>query len=291
MPPSFAGGGEILYTSNATTLSNLAAGTTGMYLKSNGTAAPTWQRISLSSASEVMNVLPIANGGTNSGLALSGSSIMIANAGAIVQGQAGTASTVLHGNAGGPPTYGTIMNADVDAAAKIDATKLVTGVVDNNEFNYVDGVTSPIQTQFTNVQTELDATEGGAGLNNDGTYTANGASNYIKLATSLKDADNKLDAQVKVNTDNIATNLTDITALQTEVNNVETGSGLNADGTYTANGAAHYISTATSLNNADVLLDGQLFTTTTGLANEVTRATGAETTLTTNLNNEVTRAT
>jgi hypothetical protein len=86
MPGSFAGAGEMLYTSNATTLSNLAAGTSGTYLRSNGAAAPSWQRINLSSASEVMNILPIANGGTNSGAALSGSSIMVSDGSAIVQG-------------------------------------------------------------------------------------------------------------------------------------------------------------------------------------------------------------
>ena len=64
MPMSFLGGGELLYTSDATTVSNLAAGTTGMYLKSNGTGMPTWQKIDLSSSGEVANTLPVVNGGT-----------------------------------------------------------------------------------------------------------------------------------------------------------------------------------------------------------------------------------
>ncbi len=37
-------------------------------------------------------------------------------------------------------------------------------------------------------------------------YTANSSTNYLKNATSLKDADEKLDTQVKINTDNIAKN-------------------------------------------------------------------------------------
>lgn len=41
-----------------------------------------------------------------------------------------------------------IVNADVNTAANIDATKLGTGVVSNTEFNYVDGVTSAIQGQL-----------------------------------------------------------------------------------------------------------------------------------------------
>ena len=54
------------------------------------------------------------------------------------------------------------------------------------------------------IQDELDATQTGAGLEADGTYTANGSANYIPLATSLVDADNKLDAQIKVVVDNLA---------------------------------------------------------------------------------------
>jgi hypothetical protein len=49
-------------------------------------------------------------------------------------------------------TDGTIVDADVNAAANITATKLGTGVVDNTEFNYLNGVTSSIQTQFTGKQ-------------------------------------------------------------------------------------------------------------------------------------------
>lgn len=43
---------------------------------------------------------------------------------------------------------GSIINADVSATANIDASKLGTGVVSNTEFNYLDGVTSGIQTQL-----------------------------------------------------------------------------------------------------------------------------------------------
>jgi len=50
---------------------------------------------------------------------------------------------------------------------------------------------------IANIQAEIDAIEAGAGLNSDGTYTANTATNYIHEATSLKDADNKLDAKLK----------------------------------------------------------------------------------------------
>jgi hypothetical protein len=41
-------------------------------------------------------------------------------------------------------------------------------------------------------------------LNANGTYSANGAANFINTASSLKDADNKLDAQIKLNADDIS---------------------------------------------------------------------------------------
>ncbi len=43
---------------------------------------------------------------------------------------------------------GTIVNADISGTAAIDSTKINTGVVSNAEFNFLDGVTSAIQTQL-----------------------------------------------------------------------------------------------------------------------------------------------
>ncbi|WP_310830373.1 hypothetical protein [Paenibacillus pedocola] len=45
-------------------------------------------------------------------------------------------------------TAGAIVNADVNATAAIDASKIGTGVVSNTEFGYLDGVTSGIQGQL-----------------------------------------------------------------------------------------------------------------------------------------------
>lgn len=54
-----------------------------------------------------------------------------------------------------------------------------------------------VKTKLDAIQAELDKTQTGAGLGTDGTYTHETGSNYIDGATSLKDADKKLDAAIK----------------------------------------------------------------------------------------------
>ncbi|MGA1753175.1 MAG: beta strand repeat-containing protein [Pontimonas sp.] len=55
------------------------------------------------------------------------------------------------------------------------------------------------------IQAELDATQVGAGLNTDGSYSAPTSSNYLASATSLKNADSLLDTQLKSVADDVAT--------------------------------------------------------------------------------------
>ena len=47
---------------------------------------------------------------------------------------------------------GVIVNADVNASAAIDATKIADGTVSNAEFQYLNGVTSNIQTQINAIR-------------------------------------------------------------------------------------------------------------------------------------------
>lgn len=131
----------------------LGLGTTTTILHGNAAGAPTWAAVSLSadvtgnlpvtnlnsgtaasnvtfwrgdgtwvapSAGSLTGVVPIANGGTNSGTALSGSSIMVSDGAEIIQGAAGTTTTVLHGNAGGVPTYAKVsLTADVSGTLPV----------------------------------------------------------------------------------------------------------------------------------------------------------------------------
>jgi hypothetical protein len=66
--------------------------------------------------------------------------VVMANTGATtIQANAVESSMILDGE---------IVDADINASANITASKLGTGVVDNTEFNFLDGVTSAIQTQI-----------------------------------------------------------------------------------------------------------------------------------------------
>lgn len=54
---------------------------------------------------------------------------------------------------------------------------------------------------LSSTNAELDATQLGAGLNADGTYTANTTANFINAASSLKDADDTLDTSLQTEKD------------------------------------------------------------------------------------------
>lgn len=87
-----------------------------------------------------------------------------------------------------------------------------------------------IKSSVSGLQSELDKTQTSAGLSEDGSYTANTGSNFISAATSLVDADNKLDAALKsVNdvVDNIKEALPGITGETGETLQILTGVTLN----------------------------------------------------------------
>ena len=99
--------------------------------------------------------------------------------------------------------------------------------------------------------------DGGLMLTADGSTdsVATGANLAIRIdGSSLSTSSNglKLDSSI---TTSISDNTTAIATLQTEVDAVETASGLNTDGTYAAPSGTNYIDTATSIANAHVLLD------------------------------------
>ena len=78
---------------------------------------------------------------------------------------------------------------------------------------YVDSVSTTV----SSLQSEVDATQSGAGLGTDGSYSANGSTNYLGSVASLKAADEALDSQLKTVADAVSSNDTDISSLQSSV--------------------------------------------------------------------------
>jgi hypothetical protein len=95
----------------------------------------------------------------------------------------------------------------------------------------------------SNLQIELDTTQASAGLTGTGLYAEDSSTNYLQVASSLKNADSLLDSA--------------IFGVQQELNASQLGAGLAGDGSYVAITGAEYIAEATSLHNADERLDTQ----------------------------------
>ena len=123
------------------------------------------------------------------------------------------------------------------------------------------------------IQDELDKTQSGAGLKEDGSYNVNSDANYINQATSLADADNKLDAALKSQADKEQADVDNLNAkadaIQSELDKTQEGAGLDTDGSYIANSDANYISGATSLADADNKLDSKVKENADAIAQEV----------------------
>ncbi len=136
--------------------------------------------ISIDLTSQVTGILPIANGGTNSGIALSGSTIMISDGTSIVQGSAGTTTTVLHGNASGAPTY-----------SAVDLTTDVTGLLPSSNIDITD-LESTLD--LSNIAGQIDLTTQVSGvlpLANGGTASVLTDPNYNALM-GWDDTDNEV---------------------------------------------------------------------------------------------------
>ena len=104
----------------------------------------------------------------------------------------------------------------------------------------------------SSLQSEVDATQSGAGLGTDGSYTANGSTNYLGSVASLKAADEALDAQIKTNADAIASNDSDISTLQSNVSSNDSDiSSLQSD-VSTAQSDISTLQSNVSSNDSDI---------------------------------------
>ena len=123
-------------------------------------------------------------------------------------------------------------------------------------------------TGIANNLTEITATQAGAGLNLDGTYTAHSGSNYIDAASNLKAVDLLLDAAIKANETAITQEVADRTA---DVNAEETraiAEEARIEGLVTAE--------TTRATNAEAGIQTQVTANASAITAEATRATTEE---------------
>lgn len=120
--------------------------------------------------------------------------------------------------------------------------------------------TENVMNAFKQLHDEIDAIEGGAGLGEGGTYTADSTTNYLTGATSLKDADKKLDTKVKDIEDSLF-NVTDFNYISngtsTGIRTVEDGGKLKVViDTTDAVGSGNPLTTKTYVDSKVAALDG-----------------------------------
>jgi len=141
---------------------------------------------------------------------------------------------------------------------------------------YVDAEATRATGVEANLQTELDATQTAAGLNEDGSFESDATTTYLTTATSIKDVNNKLDAQIKTNTDGLAQEVTDRgtadTALDTRISDLETAVGSNIGDLSTLTTDAN-----DTLVNAINEVDSHADINASDLATEITNRANADT--------------
>ena len=141
-----ADGGDVLFKDGGTTFGSATNTSGNLIIKSGTTTALTFSGANATLAGD----LTISGDDLTMGTNTSGA-ILVADGTnynpAVVSGDIsiGTSGVAAIGS-------GVILNADVNSSANIDASKIGTGVVSNTEFNYVNGVTSSIQTQIDNLE-------------------------------------------------------------------------------------------------------------------------------------------
>jgi hypothetical protein len=166
----------------------------------------------------------------------------------------------------------------------IDLTNLLAGQIwyntTSNNIKFYNGTNiltiatnvdiANVNTSIANANSLINNIISASGLTSTGLYFANTNAHYINNATSLTNADTILDTTLYTVATNLANEINNRTAitntLSTEVNNIIQSSGFAGNGLYNQNTTAHFIQTATSLNQADVLLDKAIYNLANNLA-------------------------
>ena len=160
-----------------------------------------------------------------------------------------------------------------NAQQSIVAEGLARATADSNFHDQLQQEVTDRATADSAIQTELNTTQAGAGLQADGSYLHATDSNYLNAATTLKDADHKLDAAIH--------------AVSDRVGNIETVAIPNLQDQITAE-----VTRATDAESAEsAARTAAVATLNAAVAQEVSNRTTAVSTVTTAVTTEVTRAT
>lgn len=204
------------------------------------------------------------------------------------------------------------LRTDGDANLQAQLTAYIDSAVTNN-VNADNAETVARVAADSALQAELDRTQATIGTDTNGNLIPITGTNYLNAVTTVFGGAFVLDAQIKVVSDalaaeavarvaadnafttalnaEIAARTAGGVAVQEELDRVEAGAGLETDGSYAAPTGSNYLDAATSLKNADLVLDsaakaisnrvGVIETTTipalqSQITAEVARATAAE---------------
>lgn len=136
----------------------------------------------------------------------------------------------------------------------------LVGIVNNGLYvsaaEVVEKVKPYINELMNPMQDEIDRIEAATGLDENGNFVPFSGTNYIDSANTFAEVVEVLDDEIKKAHD--AIDNIDFSEIFAEIDSIENGAGLNEDGTYTAKEDGCFISGATSLFNADELLDNGL---------------------------------
>ena len=137
---------------------------------------------------------------------------------------------------------------------KYDGSEWVNAQLDASEVSGVasDSDLTALEARVTTNEGDITTIDGRVTTNEGNITTIDG-----RVTTNEGDI-TTIDGRVTTIDGRVTTNEGDITNLQTEVNAIETGAGLSSTGTYSPDLTADYISTASSLKNADSLLNNQV---------------------------------
>jgi hypothetical protein len=146
-----------------------------------------------------------------------------------------------------------IKNDDAENNISQDTLKEAIEALDRQIKSNKDEIESN-DSDITSIENLISSTQSGSGLNANGSYTASNTTNYLSNATSLRDADFKLDSRIRIN-ELAITSLGDLPTTVLELSKIKTSVGTDASGDLVAFNGTTFLDGITVLKTALITLD------------------------------------